>query len=873
MINMPDSKWMASRLLDLVVVLLPAVLVASILGVGLLLSNNLPTGGDTASHLLYVWTYTHELLPHGDITAWMPEVFAGFAFLSYYFPLSFISIAALASVLPFAPAMKIGMFAAAMLLPGGVWLGSVYRLRLPRTVAIWGVLTTLAFLLHEQNSIWGGNLLSTLAGEFAYSYGVFFSVLALLAWQRAIATGRHWWLASLLEAATGFSHGFALLITGFATVAFLFERRHFLRNLRLLAMGHALAFFLLAGWLWPMLEMHGLTIPNDAAFDVSRWQDLLPKPMQPILMAGVVAALLSIAIHLTPYLRGLAPDSIEISRARRHAAFMACAALLAAAGFLAGGSIGVANIRFFPFVWLFGGLACAWMWGSLLLQLAGALPALSRWGMGLVAAAAALALVGWISLQVVAAPDWGLWNHSGLETKPQWQRLSQLLPGLSGKLDSPRLLFEHDPANNDIGSTRALESLPMFLGSRPVLEGLYMESAPVGPAIYQLQSEVSRRPSSPLARFPSGSLDPEMAAKHMEFLYANEVLVRNDETLRALSANTSFTQVADAAPFYVFKLKQFNTHLVDLVGANQPALHWLPTKGWMEVAFQWFRSRQKFDSELPAFHDGAVPSTVVPAAMAQIHDLKMDRKSIRWRTDAVGSAHLVRMAWHPRWQLATKGKLYLAGPGFMLVVPEEANVVLEYGHTAVGISGMVATLLALLVLLAVMWREWRTTGLVSGSMASQKLGVDKDGATHQPWPSQWVAAGWPMLLVAMGLWFHLHNPERLYADAWVLMRSNQHQDAAAAFDRAFQARRSEAKKEEALFWSARAYEQAGKADEALSRYRQLVATYHGYWLPESLYTQWRLARAAGLLGEAQAASERLLAEFPHDRWAQQIGQK
>jgi hypothetical protein len=873
MTNKLNFKWMALRLLDLVLVLLPAAVVASILGVGFLLSNNLPTGGDTASHLLYVWTYTHELLPHGDITAWMPEVFAGFAFLSYYFPLSFISIAALATVLPFAPAMKIGMFAATMLLPGGVWLGSVYGLRLPRTMAIWGVLTTLAFLLHEQNSIWGGNLLSTLAGEFAYSYGVFFSVLALFAWQRAIATGRHWWLAALLEAATGFSHGFALLITGFATAAFLFERRNFLRNLRLLALGHGLAFFLLAGWLWPMLEMHGLTIPNDAAFEVSRWQDLLPKPMQPILIAGLVATLLSITMRFTLYLRGLAPDSVEISNVRRHAAFMASAALLAAAGFLAGGSIGVANIRFFPFVWLFGGLACAWMWGSLLLQLAGALPAVSRWGMGLVAAAAALALVGWISLQVVAAPDWGLWNHSGLETKPQWQRLSQLFAGLSGKLESPRLLFEHDPANNDIGSTRALESLPMFLGSRPVLEGLYMESAPVGPAIYQLQSEVSRHPSSPLARFPSGSLDPDMAAKHMEFLYANEVLVRNDETRKALSANTSFTQVAEAAPFYVFKLKQFNTHLVDLVGTNQQALHWLPTKGWMEVAFQWFRSRQKFDSELPVFHDGALPSTVVPAAAAQIHDLKMDRQSIRWRTDAVGSAHLVRMAWHPRWQLATKGKLYLAGSGFMLVVPEEANVVLEYGHTAVGIGGMVATLLALLVLLSLMWRDWRAKSLVSAAMTYQELGGKKGRTSYQPWPSQWVSVGWPVLLVCIGLWFHLHNPERLYADAWVLMRANQHQDAAVAFDRAFQTRRSDAKKEEALFWSAKAYEQAGNTDEALKRYRELVANFHGYWLPEALYTQWRLAQAAGLAGEAQAVKVRLQTEFPNDRWAQQIGQK
>jgi hypothetical protein len=84
---------------------------------------------------------------------------------------------------------------------------------------------------------------------------------------------------------------------------------------------------------------------------------------------------------------------------------------------------------------------------------------------------------------------------------------------MSGNLWSPRLAFEHDPDNNDIGSTRVLEALPMFLNHRPVLEGLYMETALLGLAIYQLQSEISVRPSSPLVRFPSGSLDPQFAAR------------------------------------------------------------------------------------------------------------------------------------------------------------------------------------------------------------------------------------------------------------------------------------------------------------------------------------------------------------------------
>ncbi len=860
-------SWKVLRLLDILVLLGGAWLIASLLGIGFLLSNNLPTGGDTASHLLYTWIYAHELLPQGQITAWMPEVFGGFAFLSYYFPLSFISIAGLSMLLPFAPAMKLGMFTAAMLLPGAVWLGSVYLLRLPRTIAIWGVLASLAFLLHEQNSIWGGNLLSTLAGEFAYSYGMLFSVLSLFAWQRTMASGRHWWLAALLEAASGFSHGFALLITGFATAAFLFERRHFQRNLRLLALGHGMAFFMLAGWLWPMLEMHGITIPNDALFEVRNWQELLPKPLIPVLLAGLTATLLLFLIQATPVLRRLLPNSPAIDNSLRHAAFMASAALLSATGFLAGGSIGVANIRFFPFVWLFGGLACGWVWGSLLLRLGGAMPVLSRWGLSLLAIALGLTWFASVSLQVVAAPDWGLWNHSGLEAKPQWQRLTQLFPALSGKLESPRLLFEHDPANTDIGSTRALEALPMFLGGRPVLEGLYMESSVLGPAIYQLQSEVSRHPSSPLARFPSGSLDPARAAIHMRFLYANEVLVRNQETRRALAASSAFEEVAQAPPFYMFRLKDFSTRMVDVV--DRP-LHWLPRKAWMEASFQWFRSPQRFASELPVFNDGPAAAIATPNGTTHISDFKLERHRISWRSDAVGAAHLVRMAWHPRWHLASKGRLHLAGPGFMLVIPEEAEVVLEYGHTPVGSAGMVATLLSLLLLAVLVWRDVQSLRQKNTLVHIHSHQSPPLTFNDQAWPRAWLALLWPAVLVGLGGWLHLHNPERLYTEAWQLLRTNHPGEAAAGFDQAYAARKSDAKKEEALFWSAKANEQAGQLSDALTRYRQLTANYHGYWLAESLHAQWRLAQAAGLTPEAQAARQKLLLEFPSDPWTQRL---
>ncbi len=476
------------------------------------------------------------------------------------------------------------------------------------------------------------------------------------------------------------------------------------------------------------------------------------------------------------------------------------------------------------------------------------------WGLTLMSISAALALSAWLCMNISAVSDWGLWNHSGLEAKPQWHRLSQLFPALKGHLSSPRLLFEHDPVNNDIGSTRALEALPLFLGGRPVLEGLYMESALTGPAIYQLQSEVSTHPSSPLARFPSASLDLDMAALHMDFLFANEVLIRHEATTKAFAAHSQFQEVASAAPFHVFQLKTFKSHLVDLVDVSSRPLHWASKERWMENSFQWFRSRQRFVSELPVFHDGDVPTIKTPSATAQIHDVKTERHRVSWYTDAVGSAHLVRMAWHPRWQLATQGQLYLAGPGCMLVVPEEPDVVLVYGHTAVGVAGMVSSLISTLLLMYLIWRERHTvTAHVSTT-----------------WPVNLLALLWPLILLGMGYWFYHHSPERLYIRAWELMRSHQVLEAAQEFDGAYAQRKSDAKKEEALFWSAKAYEQAGKHDVALQRYRELTSHYHGYWLAESLYTQAQLEEATGAFTRAEMARQRLLQEFPNNGWAQRL---
>ena len=839
-IHLPDG------VIDVLVVLAAGTLVANTLGIALLNSPNWPTGGDSASHLLYAWLYADSQFFSGNVLPWLPEVFGGLPFLSYYFPLPFIGIALLSKLVGLAPAFKWGACLAAILLPGAVFVASRRWLEMSRTGALFGALGAMAFLLHEQNSIWGGNLLSTMAGEFAYSYGLCLATLAMIAWVRAVNTGRGWILAALLEAATGFSHGFPLLLLGFSTAFLLFEGAQFRRTLGLLARGHLLAFCLLGGWLWPMLEMHGLTIPNDAAFPVQGWRDLLPATLWPILAGGLAG----LGMQLIPVVRRRW-TALQASALR----YFVSSAGLAALGFIVGDQLGLADIRFFPMVWLLAAIACGWLFGHSLAALGEGRQAMRSVALFMFAAAAVLGLLGWFGQQVRSAPDWGLWNHAGLDSKPQWQNLSGLFPAMTGDLWSPRLAFEHDPANQDIGSTRVLEALPMFLNHRPVLEGLYMETALLGPAIYQLQSEISARPSSPLVRFPSGSLDPQFAAQHMKLLYADSVLLRSQEAKSAIESSRLFDRIAEAPPFALYRLREFDGRLIEIV--RQP-LRVRPAIDWMQDAFAWFRTRSRFDAYLPVYGDLSLDKLIVPGVANAARAMSLSRHEMVFQTDAVGSAHLIKIAYHPRWQLQSKGQLALAGPGFMLVVPQEKEIRLVYGHTLVGKLGMAATLLAALCALFALWGN-RRLALPAATRAP----------LLKPWPAALVA--W-LALLAAGFYFGTRSPERMYNLAWEAMRANRFVEASEGFARAYALRRPAAKKEEALFWLAKASELAGRRAQAKAHYLELAEHYHGYWLPESLYTYVLLERQDGHPGQTTVFAARLREEYPGNKWTLKLDQ-
>ena len=154
----------------------------------LLLANTTTTGGDTGAHVALAQYLKSNLLPHLHVTGWDPGAYDGFPLNTFYFPLPDALAAAAGYVIPFDVAFKLMTILGSVTLPVAAWaFGRLAGLERPRPAVL--ALATLPFLFDQSFTIYGGNLYSTLAGEYAFSLGLSVALVFLGVAIRGMRTG------------------------------------------------------------------------------------------------------------------------------------------------------------------------------------------------------------------------------------------------------------------------------------------------------------------------------------------------------------------------------------------------------------------------------------------------------------------------------------------------------------------------------------------------------------------------------------------------------------------------------------------------------------------------------------------------------------
>jgi hypothetical protein len=170
----------------------------------MLFTDTTTTGGDTGAHIAMP-KYLETLLSHGHLTGWYPGWYDGMPLYTFYFTLPDALIAIAGWIIPYDVAFKLGTILGSVMLPVCAWAcGRFFRLRPPIPTIL--AAATLPFLFDYTFTIYGGNLFSTLAGEYSFSFSLSLAVLFLGLFACAVREGRYRGWAAVVLAGCVLSH-------------------------------------------------------------------------------------------------------------------------------------------------------------------------------------------------------------------------------------------------------------------------------------------------------------------------------------------------------------------------------------------------------------------------------------------------------------------------------------------------------------------------------------------------------------------------------------------------------------------------------------------------------------------------------------------
>ncbi len=253
-----DWEWFTEAVLSLLMVATAVIVTLSQLNPDLIFKDTTPAGGDFGAHVWGPAFLRDHLLPHFRITGWAPDWYGGLPMYRFYMVVPALAVVLIDLVLPYGVALKIISVLGILTLPIAAWaFGKLAGARFPVPPLL--AMVSMLFLFDGTFTIYGGNIASTMAGEFSFSIALSLGVLYLGLLAHGLRTGRHASTTAVVLALSALCHGIvalAFLTVGSVVILLAygdFGRDHFAALMRWLATaGSLLAVVLVSVALSPL---------------------------------------------------------------------------------------------------------------------------------------------------------------------------------------------------------------------------------------------------------------------------------------------------------------------------------------------------------------------------------------------------------------------------------------------------------------------------------------------------------------------------------------------------------------------------------------------------------------------------------------------
>jgi 6-pyruvoyl-tetrahydropterin synthase related domain len=608
------------------------VVTLSQLHLGMLLNSGTTTGGDTGAHFMMPAYIRNTLLGGGHLTGWDPAWYSGFPIYTFYFVLPDALVALASFIIPYGLAFKWATLLGSLLLPVCAWAcGRFFRLRPPIPAAM--AVATLPFLFDPTWTIYGGNLFSTMAGEYSFSLSLSLAILFLGLMALGLRTGKHRAWAAVVLAACILSHIIpAMFAIGGAVILVCFE----LLPPRLRPTDHG--FSLVAGLgaktteehLSPLAALWWGCSTVGAGLLLSGWW-LVPFGIdQPYSTSMGYTNVTTYAGLFFPeadlWVIGLAVIGLVVAivRRSRFGLLFSILAGLSALGLVFDPLGSLYNVRLLPLWFICVYLLAGWVFGVTMIAIARwwRRERLARWVLAsrtgrhrariarpdaarVEPGAIGGALVGaLLSVTVVAAPfvvpasalpfgitpganqvtSWASWNYSGYEGAgkdyAEYHGLMQAMSAIGAQYGCGRAMWEYNSNQDRFGTPEALMLLPYWTGGCiDSMEGLLFESSTTTPYHFLNQAELSVGPSEPVVGLPYGPVDVPLGVEHLQLLGVRYFMAFTPSITKAANADPELKLLARSGPWNtIYSGSPLHTTWSIYLVRNAPLVQALPAE-------------------------------------------------------------------------------------------------------------------------------------------------------------------------------------------------------------------------------------------------------------------------------------------------------
>ncbi len=571
----------------------------------LIFSDTTTTGGDTGAHFSVAYFYIHNILNHFKLTGWSSSWYDGYPLYVFYFPMSGVITAVFGFFVPYDVAFKLTTVAGTLSLPIALYYFS-RSLRVGYLLSGLMSVMSVAYLFDHSFTIDGGNIASTLAGEFSFSISLslgFVAVAILMVNPRSM-TRRV--LSGLLLAASLLAH---ILPAAFFVAVLVFLT--LIRRKRDLTVGVIIAGLIMVGisavWELPLIADYSLSTSMGWSRITTFAASLAPSELRVYLVLAVIGFVASVILKIE--LGGLF-GAVAISSALAFVFFPLKA---------------VYNGRMLPFyvlsIYVLAGIGIFVIVEAIPLFFStaqilfsdlkendaiGGLDSFLNWqestknaqpsttlisetsdttSLGVSEAAsdiaenmnqlktrlqkrrrilfllASVAMLAVVATQSLGSPSWFplkvtptfvqswiKWNYTGYEAKvgfPAYRALMLEMKSVGAQYGCGRAMWEYNSNENDYGTPMALMLLPYWTNNCiDSMEGLFFESSATTPYHFLNQSELSVAPSQAMSGLPYAGLNLNLGITHLQLLGVKYYMAFSPLLKTEANANPNLSLIA-----------------------------------------------------------------------------------------------------------------------------------------------------------------------------------------------------------------------------------------------------------------------------------------------------------------------------------------